>query len=367
MTFLPGLDVDLECCLLLECFAGDPAQADDPALTPAQLRAHYARRFRLSEARADALFGPLEAAYDAVTSRLPFAPESLRADFSLPGANASPACAILLTERFLARVPDATEAERRALIARRLLGALLPDPEPTDTGWGDPEAAFVQALVGAGLSDAAKWTACDLFFRYEARRDAVMDVLAQTRPLLEQAVPLLEPLMRLFREETDEVVAHAGGVQAFLTRYGVSLDAADCPIQPLAFAPTRICAQSDATCARAAGLPERQRLLWGLLFCPLARDEERLDPTEALMPALKALADPRRMQILSMLARGPLYGQEIVQRMRLTPATISHHMAELMHGGLLDARKEGVRYRYALRRDRVDALADALRELLGGA
>ena len=302
-----------------------------------------------------------------MTSRLPFAPESLRADFSLPGANASPACAILLTERFLARVPDATGTARRALTGRRLLGALLPDPEPTGTGWGDPEAAFVQALVGAGLSDAAKWTACDLFFRYEARRDAVMDVLAQTRPLLEQAVPLLEPLMRLFREETDEAVARAGGAQSFLTRYGVSLDAADCPIQPLAFAPTRICAQSDATCARAAGLPERQRLLWGLLFCPLAREEERLDPAEALMAALKALADPRRMQILSMLARGPLYGQEIVHRMRLTPATISHHMAELMHGGLLDARKEGVRYRYALRRDRVDALADALRELLGGA
>ena len=39
MTFLPDLDMDLECCLLLECFAGDPAQSDDPALTPAQLRA----------------------------------------------------------------------------------------------------------------------------------------------------------------------------------------------------------------------------------------------------------------------------------------------------------------------------------------
>jgi ArsR family transcriptional regulator len=70
----------------------------------------------------------------------------------------------------------------------------------------------------------------------------------------------------------------------------------------------------------------------------------------------KALADPRRMQVLEVIA-----GEEECpcQRLReefpISKATISHHIKELVRAGLIDAHKDGQFLHCEVRREVLEA------------
>jgi DNA-binding transcriptional ArsR family regulator len=74
-----------------------------------------------------------------------------------------------------------------------------------------------------------------------------------------------------------------------------------------------------------------------------------------LVDVLQALADPVRLQLLRTLdeADGELSCGEIL--LPVTKSTRSHHFKVLREAGLLEARMEGTRRYYALRRDDLDA------------
>jgi biotin operon repressor len=61
-----------------------------------------------------------------------------------------------------------------------------------------------------------------------------------------------------------------------------------------------------------------------------------------------ALSDPKRLLILSLLAEEnrAFYGQEIAERLGVTPQTISHHLQILKNGGLVREERRGNAYRY---------------------
>lgn len=55
----------------------------------------------------------------------------------------------------------------------------------------------------------------------------------------------------------------------------------------------------------------------------------------------KALADTQRRKILTMLRKSELPAGEISQRLGVTPATVSHHLAKLKNADLVRTRREG--------------------------
>jgi ArsR family transcriptional regulator len=62
----------------------------------------------------------------------------------------------------------------------------------------------------------------------------------------------------------------------------------------------------------------------------------------------KALADPRRFELLEAIAGEPdLTCQRLCERFPVSQATISHHLKELATAGLVEARRDGqfVHYR----------------------
>ncbi|WP_274649231.1 metalloregulator ArsR/SmtB family transcription factor [Paenibacillus humicola] len=54
----------------------------------------------------------------------------------------------------------------------------------------------------------------------------------------------------------------------------------------------------------------------------------------------KALADPTRVRMLILLAKGELTGLELANRLCLSPATITHHAAKLRTVGLINERRD---------------------------
>jgi DNA-binding transcriptional ArsR family regulator len=67
--------------------------------------------------------------------------------------------------------------------------------------------------------------------------------------------------------------------------------------------------------------------------------------------ALKALGEPRRIEILQLLREGPRAVGEIAAQVDVTQQAVSQHLAVLGQAGLVEARKEGTRSLYAIRPD----------------
>jgi len=54
----------------------------------------------------------------------------------------------------------------------------------------------------------------------------------------------------------------------------------------------------------------------------------------------KALGHPARLLMVNLIVAKPRHGEELAMILRLKPATISHHLAQLTAAGLLQARKD---------------------------
>ena len=99
---------------------------------------------------------------------------------------------------------------------------------------------------------------------------------------------------------------------------------------------------------------------------PVVREPLTAERAEQIAPLLKAIADPVRLRLLSLVAShadAEACVCDLNDAFDLSQPTISHHLKVLHEAGLLDRSKRGVWVYYALNRA---ALAD-LSHLLGGA
>ena len=77
---------------------------------------------------------------------------------------------------------------------------------------------------------------------------------------------------------------------------------------------------------------------------------------------LKALADPRRFEILEQIAKNSCESScsKLNSCTEITAATLSHHLKELSAAGLIDARRDGKYRFFSLRPGVLSALAEQL-------
>lgn len=80
---------------------------------------------------------------------------------------------------------------------------------------------------------------------------------------------------------------------------------------------------------------------------------------------LKALADPRRFELLERIASAqcPMSCSQALAAIPIAPATLSHHIKELESAGIINTRREGKFHFLSLRAGVLEALAAALSEL----
>lgn len=98
---------------------------------------------------------------------------------------------------------------------------------------------------------------------------------------------------------------------------------------------------------------------------PLQREALSAEQAERVAPLLKALADPVRLRLLSLVAShqgGEACVCDLAGAFDLTQPTISHHLKVLHEVGLLDRSKRGVWVFYTVRTEALVGLA----ALIGG-
>ncbi|WP_203567926.1 ArsR/SmtB family transcription factor [Aestuariimicrobium ganziense] len=98
-----------------------------------------------------------------------------------------------------------------------------------------------------------------------------------------------------------------------------------------------------------------------LTCCGLATTPVTAEDAQRLAPMFKALGDPVRLQMASMIASRPeLCVCEISPAFDLSSATISHHLKTLREAGLVDSERRGTFVYYWIKPDAVAALSALL-------
>jgi len=75
---------------------------------------------------------------------------------------------------------------------------------------------------------------------------------------------------------------------------------------------------------------------------------------------LKALSDPNRLVIIDCLKDGELCACKILEQLRITQPTLSHHMRILCVAELVNCRREGKWMHYSLNRGKFIELKELL-------
>lgn len=102
----------------------------------------------------------------------------------------------------------------------------------------------------------------------------------------------------------------------------------------------------------------------GLCCSPLVREPLSTEEAEQLAVTMKALADPARLRLLSIVAASE--GAEacvcdLIEPVGLSQPTVSHHLKVLTAAGFLTRSKRGTWAYYALVPDALDRVAQVLR------
>ena len=96
--------------------------------------------------------------------------------------------------------------------------------------------------------------------------------------------------------------------------------------------------------------------------CRPLDDELTSEDAEISAVVFKALADPTRVRIVSMLARSPEPACvcELIPSLGLSQPTVSHHLKKLVQAGLLTREQRGVWAFYTLDREGLERAASIL-------
>ena len=78
----------------------------------------------------------------------------------------------------------------------------------------------------------------------------------------------------------------------------------------------------------------------------------------------QTLANPKRLQIISLLKHGELSVGDMVKAMGIAKANLSQHLSSMRQKGILIARREGTSIYYRLASPKITEACGAMREVL---
>lgn len=91
--------------------------------------------------------------------------------------------------------------------------------------------------------------------------------------------------------------------------------------------------------------------------------EQAKSSQQNLLPALKAISDGSKFEILRSLMRSPKYNLELAEELHLTAATVSHHMSVLLTLHLVSVEKKDGRVYYTLAKETLQQLITELHSI----
>ncbi len=249
------------------------------------------------------------------------------------------------------------EGWQLSLLLAMVQGNLIEEPEKLD------QTDFLRRLAAMELPDATKWRLTDLALRLPEYRKQTQMYLQETAALFAQYAPALAPVLEQFGRPLLARLRQDGIGPALqeLGLYHTDIGCCRLTFSVMAFNSASIRYLNDR-----GGAPDAMQLHYGLLLHWIRQVKQRaINQDTLLLARLRAMADKNRLQILLALRQHTLCGQELANLLKLSPATISHHISELLQVDLVRMEKQGNTINYQLEPQGLDNLLEQLRSRLG--
>ena len=91
---------------------------------------------------------------------------------------------------------------------------------------------------------------------------------------------------------------------------------------------------------------------------------DRMVDNKRMAAMFKAFADENRIQILELLRDGERCACMLLEEMKITQPTLSHHMKILCDAGVVVGRKEGKWMHYSISKDGLENVINYLDEMM---
>lgn len=104
----------------------------------------------------------------------------------------------------------------------------------------------------------------------------------------------------------------------------------------------------------------------GVLMDDSYHRDKHLSAKEDLLQGLKILSDNSKFEILKELRKHTMYGQEIADKLKLSKATVSHHMNALSSANFITIREEKKKIYYTMNEDYIRNMLSRIEEELLG-
>lgn len=244
------------------------------------------------------------------------------------------------------------EAQRQRMVSERLAEALdLGEPIPQDT----PQ--LMALLEKTGLESRQKYHLLWLYHHTLEAAQALQGALSAAARVLEGDLTAFAPRAR---QAMDALQAQPD-LHAYLEKeIGVTIPRdLEIDVYP--------CALLLGASFTLDGPPGALRIAWGIDYLESRRLRQMAKTRTAdCGEALRVLSEKTKFEILLALREAPRYGSEVAELLGLRPATVSHHMGELLRHGLVTVQPRQNRVYYTLHRERLKEVLAQAGELFGG-
>ncbi|MGM9522144.1 MAG: ArsR/SmtB family transcription factor [Oscillospiraceae bacterium] len=304
---------------------------------------YYINKLGLSKSAGKELFAPLFAVEGHVLKGLSLSEQVLRKYFYVPVSTDHSSFGCLVAAM---RDLELTREEAADFI----LGTMEED------GCGDisfPD--FVKRIDELSPSPDYAWSLCSSLADWENSRCELSDIFERGKALFQEKEELLTPLIdqwycelteRLKGGRLFDVLSYSGGLQ--FPDYDGTVTVFPYIERFSSIALTLYKWESKDGRRTFSDFAWRYGLFAGRFS---EHDRKKNDKADKLQKTFKALGDKQRIKIISALLEGPKFTSDIISLSGLSPATVTHHMQELLSTGLINLELSNNRTRYSISKD----------------
>ncbi|MEY8517435.1 winged helix-turn-helix domain-containing protein [Lachnospiraceae bacterium 29-84] len=226
----------------------------------------------------------------------------------------------------------------------------------------------ISCLMDLDLDESEKWKLQKIFFSPKEHQEKLLLLLTRASGCLEKFQKPLEELAEAFQAYWTKTLEGRSPI-TYLPSIKIEENPAGFCLSPSILKPNTAAFYIHEPDDGTSKNPDAFR--FGILFgedfaLRTARASEEDGYAAYAIQALKLLGDKSKFEILSYLRDKEAYGSELAKRLKLTTATISHHMNTLLEAGLIEVKRIENRLYYSANKDTLGEILDYSKRILLG-
>ncbi|MGX8850615.1 ArsR/SmtB family transcription factor [Amedibacillus sp. YH-ame10] len=222
-----------------------------------------------------------------------------------------------------------------------------------DAQYSDEEV--LRLLDESDLKDEIKWKVYQIYLNFDQHLNIVMGILEKVIPVMKRVYKNHENAFEAFHSYWSEVCESGRFMEALQihVKFELEEDVA------LWVKPSWM----GCNGLRLMALNEKDKLhvLIGLMFTDHSFIGNEEVSMEDACARIKLLSDPSKYEILKLIKNEGLYGSQLAEKLKLTTATISHHVSALSNASLIAYEKDSNRVYYRSNKEQIGYLLDQMR------